>query len=71
MPPVARRPGGLGLRPTADLTRTKVAHYFVASHVGSGGMGDVNVARDIVLDRDVALKVLPSEDAGTPTACSA
>lgn len=58
-------------RLTANLTGTTVAHYFVASHLGSGGMGDVYVACDTVLDRDVALKVLPSEDAGTPTACSA
>ena len=38
-----------------------VAHYKVQRKIGSGGMGDVYLAEDITLDRQVALKVLPRE----------
>jgi serine/threonine protein kinase len=39
---------------------TKLAHYEITSHIGSGGMGDnVYQATDTKLDRSVAIKVLP------------
>lgn len=38
---------------------TKLGQYQILSHLGAGSMGEVYRARDIRLDREVAIKVLP------------
>src|SRR5258705_5934817 len=40
---------------------TILAHYTILSKIGAGGMGEVYSARDSRLDRQVAIKLLPSE----------
>ncbi|HSB10276.1 MAG TPA: protein kinase [Blastocatellia bacterium] len=46
---------------TRALTGRRVGHYEIQSLIGAGGMGEVYLARDLKLDRPVALKILPAE----------
>ena len=44
----------------------QLAHYEIISELGTGGMGEVYLARDTKLDRQVALKLLPVQFASEP-----
>src|SRR5262245_50460864 len=48
----------------AIASGSRLGPYEVVSPLGAGGMGEVYRARDTRLDRDVAIKVLPSHLAG-------
>lgn len=45
---------------------TRLAHYEITGHLGSGGMGDVYQATDAKLGRSVAIKLLPEAFASDP-----
>jgi Tol biopolymer transport system component len=50
-----------------DISRgVRLGPYEVISPIGAGGMGEVWRAKDTRLDRDVAIKVLPSSLASSP-----
>jgi eukaryotic-like serine/threonine-protein kinase len=51
-----------------DLQAALAGEYSLQRELGRGGMGVVYLARDVQLDRDVAIKVLPTHLAGTAAA---
>ena len=45
---------------------TKLGRYEIRSKIGEGGMGEVYLARDVEIGRDVAVKVLPAAFSAEP-----
>lgn len=50
----------------ALLEGRRIGHYQIGHRIGAGGMGEVYQARDVRLDRTVAIKVLPAHAAADP-----
>ena len=49
-------------------TGARLGPYEIVSALGAGGMGEVYIARDSKLNRDVAIKILPDALAADPVA---
>ena len=49
-----------------NLIDRTLLHYRIIAKIGAGGMGEVYLAFDNKLDREVALKVVPESYASGP-----
>jgi len=49
---------------------TKLGRYEIRSQLGAGGMGEVYLAKDMELDRTVAIKILPQALASENSGCN-
>jgi serine/threonine-protein kinase len=54
--------------PSAIRPGSRIGKYEVVAHIANGGMGKVFKARDVLLSRTVALKVLSADMAAKPSA---
>ncbi|HKQ92331.1 MAG TPA: serine/threonine-protein kinase, partial [Blastocatellia bacterium] len=52
--------------PSESLIGHKVGNYEILSLIGAGGMGEVYLARDARLDRQIAIKLLPAQFTADP-----
>src|SRR5262245_58307359 len=55
------KPAGLRGERVPLAAGSLLSHYEIRSRVGAGGMGEVYLAHDNKLGRDVALKILPDD----------
>ena len=58
--------GLLGTSSRSTLAGRRLGGYHLLERIGAGGMGEVYRARDLRLDRDVAIKILPQEFTADP-----
>lgn len=58
--------GDMLARPERELAGRRIENYEVLSRLGSGGIGEVWLARDLTLHREVALKLLSPRFASSP-----
>jgi len=50
------------------LVSEEISHYRIVKKLGAGGMGEVYLAEDLMLNRKVAIKMLPSRSLGNEQA---
>jgi serine/threonine protein kinase len=55
-----------GSRERTAMIGRKLGHYLVTGEIGAGGMGVVYKAKDVTLNREVAIKLLPEGLARVP-----
>src|SRR5262245_7643402 len=61
-------PGPRGPAAFDGRTSVRIDHFVVGKKLGAGGMGAIYAARDVALDRAVAVKILADELAREPGA---
>ncbi|HSB11098.1 MAG TPA: tetratricopeptide repeat protein [Blastocatellia bacterium] len=50
------------------MVSEEISHYRIVRKLGAGGMGEVYLAEDLILNRKVAIKMLPSRSLGNEQA---